>query len=225
MKINLHSKSVQGFWQILKYLSVCILIVLLCVYFRIQPFSPKGDVIPWESLGNRSSRSASQIDARTNDIKVSIGLNKEKFDVGENVDIVISIRNAIGKDVIIRKPDSMAIMGNEVANIHGLKFLVTSSDTGIILDRGGLMTSVFIEEAFPFPEDFIALHPYGKYTSYFEILNIFPDIVSGNYTIQAIYTNYYFGAAVTNKIKSEFMDYDAWIGTTASNVESFRIVP
>ncbi len=127
--------------------------------------------------------------------------------------------------MVVRKPTSMPVIGNDATTIHGLVFLVTEIDTGIVLERGGSMFSGFVDEGFPPPEYFSVLPAERSSITHFELSEIFGPLLAGNYTLQLIYTNNDFGAETRIGGKSQFIDYNAWIGTISSNVEHFQVSP
>ncbi|MBL8089037.1 MAG: hypothetical protein KF758_05495 [Anaerolineales bacterium] len=208
-----------------KYILISIIIILSFLYIKTQQYSPNGDIIPWEDLEAITLKSELKAESRKNEITVSINLNKEEFSVGEKINLIVSLKNHSDGDIVIRRLDKMPIMGNETTNILGLKFIIKSNSTGEILEGNDFFTQGFIQESFPTPDSFIALPRFGKQISHFELLSIFPSITVGDYSIQLIYSSSYFGAVKNDGINSEFINYDAWIGTKSSNTLTFRVIP
>jgi hypothetical protein len=208
-----------------KFQLFVILIGVLSACSQKYDSPPSGKVVPWEDLDNLIVRSNSQMENRRDDLELRITLSKHQFESNEDIEVEATLLNKTDKNVIVRRIDAMPVFGKDATNIHGIMFIITSHDTETTLGRGGLLLNGFAQESLPPPESFSVLPAKDTSTHIFKLFDIFGDIPGGSYSIQINYTNDYFGAMDKTDSETYFIDYDAWIGTVLSNVETFQITP
>lgn len=215
------------FRPVLRTSSSLLLFFLICTPWACAPQQapPSGTIVPWGNVSDLIARSESQSDLRKDYLEVQIKLKKQQYRAGEKIVVKTFLRNKSDQDMVVRDINSMPVLGNDPTTIQGVMLLITNVDTGSILERGGLLLSGFVQEGFPPPEDFSVLKAQKASVVKFDLSDIFGAISSGRYTVRLIYTNYDFGAEMLTESGTQFIDYDAWIGTISSNIEQFQITP
>jgi hypothetical protein len=188
-----------------------------------QDTPPPGKTVAWEDLDDLMDRSYSQLDARKNELELRIGLLKDRFTLGESIEIIASLTNKTDKSIVVRRLDAMPIFGNDATSVHGIRLILTAQSTSTSLDSGFLLD--LVQEGLPPPESFVVIPAYDSHTVTCALSDIFKTVLADKYSLEINYTNDYFGAQTNDGSVNYFIDYNAWIGTLSSNVEYFQITP
>jgi hypothetical protein len=213
-------------WQVVernaKRLFILSFTFLLFACAQSHELPPSGTIVPWEKLGELSERSKSQIESRKDELELQIKLSGPNFGKGETIEVTALLKNMTNRDLIVRKMNTMPIMGGEFVSPKGITFILISRDSQTQLERTNAFWG-FADESLPPPEDFSIIPAKKRYAVDFVLSDIFKDLPVGSYSLQLEYDNDYFGARSDSG--SYFIDFDAWIGTLSSNVETFQISP
>jgi len=208
----------------LKIITLLTLLLFVLIACSRKNVTPQGKIVNLEELDNLRTRSFSQMDARKNDVQLSIELPKSKFKTTETINVTVSLTNITSADIVVYSMDAMPVFGGTNKIPYGIEFILISEDTGLRIEKDSYLD--FPQLMPPSPQVFSILPANSSHILKLSLTGVFQSIPAGNYSIQTLYMNKSdFGAEVNKESESYFVDYDAWIGTMLSNIESFRITP
>jgi len=206
-----------------RILRICFFLMFTLTSCSPKPTTPSGKLVDWEDVGDLYTRSYSNMDARKNDVELSVNVSEPDINLGDPVQITISLKNRTNKDMVIYSLNAMPVFGEENIFPYGIELILFSMDSGKRITTETYLD--FPQFLPPTSQEFSVVPANSLQTLNLSLTNVF-SLPMGNYSIQTIYKNESdFGAVVKNDSNSYFVDYDAWIGTISSNIESFKITP